>query len=558
MISILTQNCTAAQADMMANATVRRENFSEVSGTDGAFTLYPRVIMDFPAPHYVSEVGNIGLLFGTPSGAISKDIYITFYLNGTETHQQHNINTYNLYNYGPVVTPISSSVRFDRVIIEFQSINRANTRFRLDAAFIGKFVTFTDADVVACNATSQTDLSALTLPSGTLGLTLSPDTAGAYAFRRGMVMQMTVDSHTCGTWYISEDAEQTGANAWAITAEDAIGYLSRYTMTGKWYYNRSAREILADILENRLYYDAADLPNLTLSGILQTQNCRTALQQLLIACGCMAATDGDAPLKIARPAAFDSFIPTAKTEIFAQGGYPVVVIGGIRYTREYATTLGYQPETVRIISTNASGDETRSVAFQVSQRYGNTGYIQITDTGFSLLSEVGEPSEWFGDEDSTSYIAVQRVPAAAPTAKTIGEGNTYLSPRIRRNVPASLVTVTAHRYVRDANGAITAQGYQFTDKPRDYTREVAGSGMYPNEISVRSATLVGEGNADAVIARVIAASEIAESWTGKIVWNGESIADALTVPTRWNTHTGTITKKSLTVSKLTAAQLEVT
>ena len=80
----------------------------------------------------------------------------------------------------------------------------------------------------------------------------------------------------------------------------------------------------------------------------------------------------------------------------------------------------------------------------------------------------------------------------------------------------------------------------------------------PNVIEITDATLVSAANGQAVAQRVYNHCAKRDTARAKIVWRGEKLGDAVTLPNPWGgMNTGNIVRMDLTLSNTVAADVEV-
>ena len=79
-----------------------------------------------------------------------------------------------------------------------------------------------------------------------------------------------------------------------------------------------------------------------------------------------------------------------------------------------------------------------------------------------------------------------------------------------------------------------------------------------NVVEITGATLVSAANGQAVAQRVYNYYAKRDAARAKIVWRGEKLGDAVTLPNPWGgTNTGNIVRMDLTLSNTVAADCEV-
>ena len=209
----------------------------------------------------------------------------------------------------------------------------------------------------------------------------------------------------------------------------------------------------------------------------------------------------------------------------------------------------------------------------------------ISDIVDGQFEVVYDPSSGIGDESLTGILmpstrreALQQVLFAfgvcaatdggetiriflpGGTPESIGAGRTYTGASVDTSAVVTAVRVTAHTYTKSSDGSIEIGGERYRDTETVYTVENPDvtSNTKTNVVEITGATLVSAANGQAVAQRVYNYYAKRDAARAKIVWRGEKLGDAVTLPNPWGgTNTGNIVRMDLTLSNTVAADCEV-
>ena len=205
----------------------------------------------------------------------------------------------------------------------------------------------------------------------------------------------------------------------------------------------------------------------------------------------------------------------------------------------------------------------------------------ISDIVDGQFEVVYDPSSGIGDESLTGILmpstrreALQQVLFAfgvcaatdggetiriflpGGTPESIGAGRTYTGASVDTSAVITAVRVTAHTYTKSSDGSIEIGGERYRDTETVYTVENPDvtSNTKTNVVEITGATLVSAANGQAVAQRVYNYYAKRDAARAKIVWRGEKLGDAVTLPNPWGgTNTGNIVRMDLTLSNTVAA-----
>ena len=135
-------------------------------------------------------------------------------------------------------------------------------------------------------------LIATELPISTMKWTLDSKDDVDFMFQLKQPVEVRNNDNLIGVYYI--DAYSRSADTvYDIECYDALGVLDETPFSGGVYTNKSAKELLSEIVDGdfEIEYDSA-ITDATLTGVLLATSKREAIQQVLFAWGVCASTDG--------------------------------------------------------------------------------------------------------------------------------------------------------------------------------------------------------------------------------------------------------------------------
>ena len=288
-----------------------------MSGGAGAFAVPPVLTINFGVVH---SLDSLTLKFAQYSDDYADDIDVAFY-DDTNTLIQTD-------NYTPTSWEFSTGQAIDdfkKIIITFNSTNRAYRYLRLTGIDYGPMITFTDADIKAASVIENTSILSTEVIIHTLNLRLYSADAefslinptGDYASlaqRQPLSVYETVGNQSLfiGQYYL-DTWENQSDTVIEFSCIDLVGVLD--TMTYKGGIWLGAGIALEDLLEDILApifapYDLeGTLYGTVVIGWIPICTYREALQQIAFAVGAYVDCSRDRPIKI-----YPSVIASASTD----------------------------------------------------------------------------------------------------------------------------------------------------------------------------------------------------------------------------------------------------
>jgi hypothetical protein len=273
----------------------------EQSNGSGVFAVPPVLTVTFTEDH---DVEGLTLRFSEITGDWATDIDVEFFDAADVSLQNDNYTP-----TGPDFYTSQAVSGFRKIVITFNSTNKDYRFLRVRAIGYGKILTFTNTDIKSCTVVEQVDPLCLTLPIGTLDLTLFSsesafnivDPSGDY-FDLQNRQPLDVYEEVDGTiiyigHFFLDDWENPTDNEIIFRCIDIIGILDTVSYLGAFFPaadNRHVDDVLEEILTPLgvpFVFSAGiggqAIDNHQVRGYVPRGSVREALQ--LIICGALGA-----------------------------------------------------------------------------------------------------------------------------------------------------------------------------------------------------------------------------------------------------------------------------
>ena len=401
---------------------------AELSDDDCAFQDKPEITIDFDKQY--SSVG-ITLVFDSASNEYCDSVTIKWYQG--ETLKASADFTPNAATYF-CQQQVES---YNRVVITINSTSLPGRRAKLERIIFGIYRYFTMAEFRSSSIINEMSLLSSELPISTMKWTLDSDDDVDFMFQLKQPVEVRNNDNLIGVYYI-DAYSRSAATLYNIECYDAIGVLDETPFSGGVYTNKSAKELLSEILDGdfAIEYDAA-VTDSNLTGILQASSKREAIQQVLFAWGVCASTDGRESIRI-------FYLPETAKEIgknrtytgvtvdtaaivtkvsvtahtYTQSESGTIEIGGVKYSD---TTTAYSVSNPNVTATDkqnvvevtdatlVSPDIGQAVAQRVYDYYlnRNTNRARIVWAGEKLGDLLTLPNTWGGT--NTGHVAKMEI-----------------------------------------------------------------------------------------------------------------------------------------------------
>ena len=416
---------------------------TEISDKTGLFQNAPVITVEFSQQH--SSVG-VTLHFDVGTGEYCPDVNIKWYQQDTLKADVNFHPDSVRYFCEKTVT------RYDKIVITLKRTSLPGRYAKLPRIIFGVFREFGMADLRSASVVNQMDGIAETLPVSTFNWTLDSREDVDYMFQLKQPVEIRNDGNLLGVYYIDRHVRKT-KQVYDIEGNDAIGVLDESVFAGGVYVNKSAKELLAEIIgaDFEIEY-ASDVEDTTLSGILQSVSKRSAVQQVLFAWGVCMATDGSRALRVFN--LDDSLTAIGKGQTFfgvtvetdaivtevrvtahsytedTNGG---IEVGGKKYTDIQAIYTVSSPDVTATDKQNVKEFRgatlvSPSIAQSVAQRIYNwylrrsTAKADIVWKGEALGDYVSFPNSWGGSNaGSITKMEIKLSNTVVSKCKAVGE-----------------------------------------------------------------------------------------------------------------------------------------
>lgn len=313
---------------------------SEVSDADGHFITNPKITILFDSQY--NSTG-LTLTFDPSTGLYCSEINIKWYQGEMEKA------SIDFSPNAPKYVCNQTVKSFDKIEIALLKTNIPNRRAKLAQILLGIERTFDMTEIRTATIKNDMSLIALELPISTFSWRLDSHDDIDYMFQLKQPMEVRNDGNLVGVYYIDESTRQS-RSIYDLSCYDAFGILDESPFSGAVYVDKSAKQLVSEIINGAFDIDfSVDDVNLT-GAILDTTR-RGALQQVLFAWGVCAATDGASGIRIFAPGTTEKVIGTNRTytgatamtsavvtevritsHAYTQNNEGDVTINGIKYT----------------------------------------------------------------------------------------------------------------------------------------------------------------------------------------------------------------------------------
>lgn len=267
---------------------------SSLSDGNCEFANSPTITIEFDN-QYSSK--GITLNFDDATGEWCSDVDIVWYQGSTVRASKHFEPDDSMYFCEQQATA------WNKIVITINKTSLPYRRARIDRIVFGVSRVFGDSNLRSATITNETSLISEELPNSTLEFTLDSQDVVDYLFQFKQPLEAyDSNNNLLGVYYIDASSRKS-ATIYDIKAQDAIGVLATQTYAGgAWLSGVSAKTLVNTVVDGafEVVFDATAV-DATLYGLLERQDKRSALKQILFAWGCAAATDGGNVIRIFKP-----------------------------------------------------------------------------------------------------------------------------------------------------------------------------------------------------------------------------------------------------------------
>lgn len=263
---------------------------SVLSDTEGSFGEYPPSITVTFSQQYSST--GITVMFDRATGEYCSAINIKWFQGETLKADVDFTPDSTEYFCEQKVTS------YDKLVLTFLKTAVPCRYAKVDHIVFGVWRTFGMSELRSASVINEIDGIAETLPISTFKWTLDSRKNVDFMFQLKQPVEIYNDANLLGVYYIDNHSRKT-ARIYNIDCYDAIGVMDESPFPGGVYSEKSAKDLLAEIVGTDfdiIYAD--DVDDMPLTGILRSGTRRSAIQQIAFAWGVCVATDGGAEVRV--------------------------------------------------------------------------------------------------------------------------------------------------------------------------------------------------------------------------------------------------------------------
>lgn len=414
---------------------------AEVSDDDGEFSTSPVIKILFDSQY--NSTG-LTLTFDPATGLYCSKINIKWYQGEMKKESA------DFYPDSTKYVCNQTAKSFDRIEITLLQTNIPNRRAKLSHILLGIERTFDMTEIRTATIKNDLSLISLEIPVSTFNWRLDSHDDVDYMFQLKQPVEVRNDGNLLGVYYIDESTRQS-SSIYDLSCYDAFGILDEIPFPGAVYVNKSAQQLVYDIIDGS--FDVSfNVDDVNLTGAILDTTRRGALQQVLFAWGVCAATDASSGIRIFYPGTIAQAIganrtytgATARTtsvvtevrvtsHAYTQNDDGDVTINGIKYldtktvhsVQNPDVTVNDKQNIVEITdATLISSSIGQSCAQRVYDYYARraTNSAKIVWDGEKLGDRVTVPNSWGASNTGnveTMSITLSNVVAAS--CEVIGE-----------------------------------------------------------------------------------------------------------------------------------------
>ena len=211
---------------------------NELSGDDCAFANPPEITISFDEQY--TSMG-VYLIFDTATGGYCPSVTIKWYQGELLKQSKDFYPNSNQYFCEQLVES------YDRIVVTLNSTNLPQKRARIEQILFGVYRTFDMTSIRSASIVNETSISGLELPVSTFEWTLDSREDVEYMFQLKQPIEVRNNDNLIGVYYI-DDSSRKSKSIYSISCHDALGVLDESPFSGGVYENKSAKELLSEIV----------------------------------------------------------------------------------------------------------------------------------------------------------------------------------------------------------------------------------------------------------------------------------------------------------------------
>lgn len=261
---------------------------TSMSGSDGVFDEKPVITLRFQNQY--TALG-ITLLFDKATGDYCNSVNIKWYQQSVLKDSQDFIPDSTAY------TCVRRVESFDRIVITLNSTNLPYRYAKLSQVIIGAYRYFDRSSIMEASVIHEMDLISDKLPISTMSWDLNSHENIEYLFQLKQPVEAWNDDRLIGVFYIDKSS-RISKSQYRIDCQNAFGVLDSIPFSGGVYANKSASELLQEIIANDFEVEITAPDIILPGGAIMPGTKREAVRQVLFAWGACAATDGTNGIRV--------------------------------------------------------------------------------------------------------------------------------------------------------------------------------------------------------------------------------------------------------------------
>lgn len=252
----------------------------EVSNEEAAFLSPPTITITFPANYSVT-----GLTFNFCAGEWCAEMVLKAYRDATLLQTITLNPSSSFYVYDGVITA------FNKLVLEMVKTSVPYRRAKLNRLSFGVVREYDKDELTGCSVVEEINLTSTEISINTLKFSMLPKSSAELLFQKRQPLSVYNGNNLLGVFYLKA-GKQTAANAYEISAEDAIGTLEAAPFSATKYSGANAATVLAELLSGYDYELDNALTAETLTGYIPKGTKREALHHIAFALRAVVDTTG--------------------------------------------------------------------------------------------------------------------------------------------------------------------------------------------------------------------------------------------------------------------------
>jgi hypothetical protein len=263
----------------------------ELSGAYCTFVHSPTLTFSFGNQY--SSLG-ITLLFDTATGEYCRRVSVKWYQGDVLKSEK------DFFPDGTTYFCENKVSSYDKVVVTLLQTSLPHRRARLNQIVFGLTRIFYMDQLDSVHLVNEMDLAALSVPVSSMSWVLNSEQDVDFMFQLKQPVECWQNDRLVGVYYV-DSYVRNAASLYSIDCYDAIGVLGESSFAGGVYSDRSAKDLMLDIVGGDFALDMDAVADTMLTGIIRQCSKREAIQQVIFAWGVCASTDGGSGIRLFAP-----------------------------------------------------------------------------------------------------------------------------------------------------------------------------------------------------------------------------------------------------------------